>query len=151
MSQYLPDIAWSTIASNVSIGSSTYRYYVTVNPLDPNEPGAATMAMAINDYFIDYAGYPYLIEGINSNIIEVYDILERGDGINSLYGPYDNQLGYVYRPLNGAIILTQAQLRKLDASAPDIINPIEKGIIWKGIEDVNNLLKVRQLIFTYTL
>lgn len=130
MSQYLPDIAWSTIASNVSIGSSTYRYYVTVNPLDPNEPGASTMAMAINDYFIDYANYPYLIEGIASNVIEVYDILERGDGVTSLYGPYNNQLGYVYRPLNGAIILTQAQLRKLDASAPDIINPIEKGIIW---------------------
>ena len=132
MSQYLPDIAWSTVASNVSIGSSTYRYYITVNPLDPNEPGASTMAMAINDYFIDYAGYPYLIESINSNIIEVYDILERGDGINSLYGPYNNQLGYVYRPLNNAFLLSQAQLRKLDRSAADVIQNIEKSILLSG-------------------
>ena len=68
MSQYLPEVAWSTIASNVTLGASAYRYYITVNPLDPNEAGASTMAMAINDYFIDYAGYPYLIEGINSNV-----------------------------------------------------------------------------------
>ena len=151
MSQYLPDIAWSTIASSVSIGRRTYRYYVTVNPLDPNEPGASTMAMAINDWFIDFAGYPFLIEEVNGSVLTVYDILERGDGVVSAYAPYANQLGYVYRPLNGAIILTQAQLRKLDPSAADIINPIEKGIIWKGIEDVNNLLKVRQPIFTYTV
>ena len=127
---YLPEVAWSTIASNVSLGLTTYRYYITVNPLDPNEAGASTMSMAINDWFIDFAGYPFLIEEINGSILTVYDILERGNGTTSAYGPYANKLGYVYRPLNGAIILTQAQLRKLDQSASDIINPIEKGVAW---------------------
>jgi hypothetical protein len=136
MSQYLPEVAWSTIASNVTLGASAYRYYITVNPLDPNEPGASPMTVAINDWFIDFAGYPFLIEEVNGSVLTVYDILERGDGVISAYAPYANKLGYVYRPLNGAIILTQAQLRKLDSSAADIITPIEKGIIWKyrGIE-----------------
>lgn len=127
---YLPEVAWSTIASNVTLGASAYRYYITVNPLDPNEAGASPMTVAINDWFIDFAGYPFLIEEVSGNILTVYDILERGDGVTSAYGPYANKLGYVYRPLNGAIILTQAQLRKLDQSAADIIQPIEKGIIW---------------------
>jgi hypothetical protein len=136
MSQYLPEVAWSTIASNVTLGASAYRYNITVNPLDPNEPGASPMTVAINDWFIDFAGYPFLIENVAGSVLTVYDILERGDGVVSAYAPYANKLGYVYRPLNGAIILTQAQLRKLDASAADIIQPIEKGIQWKyrGLE-----------------
>ena len=136
MSQYLPEVAWSTIASNVTLGASAYRYYITVNPLDPNEPGASPMTVAINDWFIDFAGYPFLIEEVNGSVLTVYDILERGDGVVSAYAPYANKLGYVYRPLNGAIILTQAQLRKLDESAKDVIQPIEKGILWgyRGIE-----------------
>lgn len=127
---YIPEVAWSTIASNVTLGASAYRYYITVNPLDPNEAGASTMTMAVDDWFIDFAGYPFLIEEVNGSILTVYDILERGDGVVSAYAPYANKLGYVYRPLNGAIILTQAQLRKLDTSAVDIIYPIEKGIVW---------------------
>lgn len=136
MSQYLPEVAWSTIAGNVTLGASAYRYYITVNPLDPNEAGASPMTVAVNDWFIDFAGYPFLIENVAGSVLTVYDVLERGDGVVSAYAPYANKLGYVYRPLNGAIILTQAQLRKLDASAADIIQPIEKGIVWKyrGLE-----------------
>ena len=129
---YLPEVAWSTIASNVSLGLTSYRYYITVNPLDPNEAGAATMSMAINDWFIDFAGYPFLIEEINGSILTVYDILERGDGVVSAYGPYANKLGYVYRPLNNAFLLSQAQLRKLDRSAADVIQNIEKSILLSG-------------------
>ena len=81
MSQYLPEVAWSTIASNVSLGLTTYRYYITVNPLDPNEAGASTMSMAINDWFIDFAGYPFLIEEVNGSVLTVYDILDTGSGI----------------------------------------------------------------------
>lgn len=136
MSQYLPVVAWSTLAGNVRLGLTSYRYLIDVNYLDPNEPGATTMTMIVGDWFIDFAGYPFIIEDINGSTITVYDILERGDGTTSAFGPYANQLGYVYRPLNGAIILTQAQLRKLDASAADIIQPIEKGIVWeyRGLE-----------------
>lgn len=158
---YLPEVAWSTIASNVTLGASAYRYYITVNPLDPNEAGASPMTVAINDWFIDFAGYPFLIEEINGSILTVYDILERGDGITSAYGPYADKLGYVYRPLNGAIILTQAQLRKLDESAKDIIQPIEKGIQWayRGIrlvsvnDDYSNITRLgltNNLKYTYT-
>jgi len=161
MSQYLPEVAWSTIASNVTLGASAYRYYITVNPLDPNEAGASPMTVAINDWFIDFAGYPFLIEEVNGGILTVYDILERGDGITSAYAPYANKLGYVYRPLNGAIILTQAQLRKLDQSAKDIIQPIEKGIQWayRGIrlvsvdDDYSNITRLdltNNLKYTYT-
>ena len=60
------------------------------------------------------------------------DILERGDGTTSAYGPYANQLGYVYRPLNNAFLLSQAQLRKLDRSAADVIQNIEKSILLSG-------------------
>jgi hypothetical protein len=158
---YLPEVAWSTIASNVTLGASAYRYYITVNPLDPNEAGASPMTVAINDWFIDFAGYPFLIEEVNGSILTVYDILERGDGVVSAYAPYANKLGYVYRPLNGAIILTQAQLRKLDESAKDIIQPIEKGIQWayRGIrlvsvdDDYSNITRLdltNNLKYTYT-
>lgn len=137
MSTYLPDVAWSTLASNVSTGTSTYRYYVDVLYLDPNEPGAAPRVMIVGDWFIDYAGYPFIIEGIVGSTIEVYDINERGDGISSAYGPYANRVGFVYRPKNGAFLLTQAQLRKLDASATDIINPIEKGVLWSHLMHID--------------
>lgn len=151
MSQYLPEVAWSTIASNVSLGLTTYRYYITVNPLDPNEAGASTMSMAINDWFIDNAGYPFLIEEINGAQLTVYDVNERGDGVTSAYGPYPDKIGYVYRPKNGAFMLTQAQLRKLDPSASDIIIPIEKGIVWKYrglniIGDTFDLQNVTKLV-----
>ena len=132
MSQYLPTVAWSTIASNVTLGASAYRYYITVNPLDPNEPGASPMTVAVNDWFIDFAGYPFLIEEVNGSVLTVYDILERGDGVVSAYAPYANQLGYVYRPLNNAFLLSQAQLRKLDRSAADVIQNIEKSILLSG-------------------
>ena len=132
MSQYLPEVAWSTLASNVRLGLTSYRYLLDVNYLDPNEPGATTMTMAINDWFIDFAGYPFIIEDIDGSTITVYDILERGDGTTSAYGPYANQLGYVYRPLNNAFLLSQAQLRKLDRSAADVIQNIEKSILLSG-------------------
>jgi len=149
-SAYFPEVAWSTLATNVMVGSTTYRYKLTVNYLDPNEPGAISMVMAVGDWFIDYAGFPFIIEEIVGNQITVYDINERGDGVISAYGPYPDKIGYVYRPKNGAIILTQAQLRKLDVSASDIIYPIEKGIIWKyrginiiaGASDIENITKV---------
>lgn len=137
MSIYLPTVAWSTLANNVTITATPYRYYMDVLYLDPNEPGATAQTMAINDWFIDYAGYPFLIEGINGSTITVYDINERGNGTSSVYGPYANRLGYIYRPLNGAIILTQAQLRKLDSSAADIIQPIEKGVIYSQLLQLN--------------
>lgn len=126
-----PVVSWSTLASNVRLASGLYRYSFEVNPLDPNEPGSFPTILEIGDWFIDYTGYPFLIEEINGNTITVYDVNERGNGITSAYGPYNNMVGYVYRPLEGAFILTQAQLRKLDPSAIDVIQNIEKGILWK--------------------
>lgn len=114
---YLPVVAWSTIASNVSLEPSSYRYYVTTNPLDPNEPGASTMTMVVGDWFIAYIGYPFLIEDILGSVMTVYDILERGDGVTSAYRTYADKVGFVYRSKNGAFLLTRSQLRKLDASA----------------------------------
>lgn len=155
---YLPEVSWSTIANNVTVSATAYRYYVTINPLDPNEPGSSPMIVAVNDWFIDFAGYPFLIENVSGYTITVYDINERGNGLNSAYGPYANELGYVYRSKNGAFLLTQAQLRKLDSSASDIINPIEKGIIWgyrgvkvtNGIDTINNVTQINLENFTST-
>jgi len=151
MSQYLPEVAWSTYARNVLLGNTPYRYKLTVNYLDPNEPGANTMEMQVGDWFIDNAGYPFLIEEINGAQLTVYDVNERGDGVTSAYGPYPDKIGYVYRPKNGAFMLTQAQLRKLDPSASDIIIPIEKGIVWKYrglniIGDTFDLQNVTKLV-----
>ncbi len=151
MSQYLPEVAWSTYARNVLLGNTPYRYKLTVNYLDPNESGANTMEMQVGDWFIDNAGYPFLIEEINGAQLTVYDVNERGDGVTSAYGPYPDKIGYVYRPKNGAFMLTQAQLRKLDPSASDIIIPIEKGIVWKYrglniIGDTFDLQNVTKLV-----
>lgn len=135
-----PVVSWSTLASNVRLASGLYRYSFEVNPLDPNEPGSFPTILEVGDWFIDYTGYPFLIEEVNNNTITVYDVSERGNGITNAYGPYNNKIGYIYRPLEGAFILTQAQLRKLDPSAIDIIQNIEKGILWKyrGIKIKSN-------------
>jgi len=61
--------------------------------------------------------------------IRIYDINERSISESINYGLYPNQIGYVYRPINGAVILSQAQLLNLDAQARDRINNIEKGVI----------------------
>ena len=140
MSLYLPDVAWSTLASNVTLGQSTYTYYVDILYLDPNEPGASNQTMTIGDWFIDYTGYPFLINDIIGSTIKVYDINERGNGITSSYGPYANRVGFIYRPKNGAFLLTQAQLRKLDASAADVIQCIEKGVLWKYLTHVDQTI-----------
>lgn len=144
-----PTVSWSTLASNVRLASGLYRYSFEVNPLDPNEPGAFPTILEIGDWFIDYTGYPFLIEEVVNNTITVYDVSERGNGITSAYGPYNNMIGYIYRPLEGAFILTQAQLRKLDPSAIDIIQNIEKGILWKyrgvkvkGQEEISNVTNI---------
>lgn len=125
------EVAWSTRASNVRLATGLYRYQFDFNPLDPNEPGAYPTIVEVGDWFLDYSGYPFLIEEISGNTLTVYDVNERGNGTTSAYGPYNNMIGYVYRPVNGAFMLNQAQLRKLDASAADVINNIEKGVIWK--------------------
>lgn len=125
------EVAWSTRASNVRLATGLYRYQFDFNPLDPNEPGAYPTIVEVGDWFLDYSGYPFLIEEISGNTLTVYDVNERGNGTTSAYGPYNNMIGYVYRPVHGAFMLNQAQLRKLDASAADVINNIEKGILWK--------------------
>ena len=51
------------------------------------------MSMAVNDWFIDFAGYPFLIEEVNGSILTVYDILERGDGITSAHIVTGKQIG----------------------------------------------------------
>ena len=131
MSTYFADVAWSTKAGNVRLADLPYYYYMDVNPLDPNEPGSYPITVDVGDWFLDYAGYPFLIEEVNGNTLKVYDINERGNGTTSAYGPYNNMTGYVYRPKHNAFLLSQAQLRKLDPSAKDVISNIEKGIIWK--------------------
>ncbi len=144
MSEYFADISWSTLANNVQLSNQPYRYIFTVNPLDPNEPGAGNMQMSVGDWFIDFSGYPFLIENINGTTITVYDINERGNSNTSAYGPYNGQIGYIYRPKYNAFLLTQAQLRKLDKSAPDVIQNMEKIVLWKyrgvKLEDGTNVL-----------
>jgi len=142
MADYFPDVSWSTIASNVipyRTGGTVFvlnTYLIDIYPIDSNEPGASTMEVAVNDYFIDYLGYPYTVLNVATvstyKQIRVYDINERSISESINYGPYTNQIGYVYRPINGAVVLSQAQLLNLDAQARDRINNIEKGVIWEN-------------------
>ncbi len=142
MADYFPDVAWSTISRNVvpyRTGGTVFvlnTYVIDIYPINANEPGASTMEVAVNDYFIDYLGYPYTILNVATvstyKQIRVYDINERSISESINYGPYPNQIGYVYRPINGAVILSQAQLLNLDSQARDRINNIEKGIIWEN-------------------
>jgi len=142
MADYFPDVSWSTIASNVipyRTGGTVFvlnTYLIDIYPIDSNEAGASTMEVAVNDYFIDYLGYPYTVLNVATistyKQIRVYDINERSISESINYGPYTNQIGYVYRPINGAVVLSQAQLLNLDAQARDRINNIEKGVIWEN-------------------
>jgi len=135
MSEYFPEVAWRTIVDNVTVTATPYYYTVDVFPLDSNEPGADPLDIAIGYWLIDNGGYTYLITNVFGSTITVYDINERSWG-DSYIGPLEDLPGYVYKTKNGAFLLSQAQLRFLDKSAPDILYPIEKGIIWKsrGIE-----------------
>jgi hypothetical protein len=135
MSQYFPDVAWRTVVRNVTLTSTPHYYEVDVFPINPNEPGANPMLLAEGYYLIDNGGYPFLITNVNITTITVYDINERTWGTSTI-GPRNNLDGYIYESKNGAFVLTQAQLRYLDKSAPDIINPIEKGVLWshRGLE-----------------
>lgn len=169
MSQYLPEVAWRTLVSNVRFIhdgtkiSTDYRYYVDVFPLNINDPGAngATIDIQIDDWLIDYAGYPFLIEDVvetgdlvsgNPFVLKVYDVNERSWGNEDfgLIGPYEGKDAFIYRTKNGAFLLTQAQLRYLDTSAKDVIQPVEKAVIWAyrglqlddGTTDLTNVTKL---------
>lgn len=142
---YLPDIAWSTRVEDVELAPTPYHFYCTVNPLDPNDPGFGEIE--IGYILLDFNGYPFEVVGFGDDDddddeyrIEVYDINERGDGTNSAYAPYPDREAYIYEPKNSGVILSQAQLRKLDRSAADVIEPIEKGVLWahRGLEITPN-------------
>ena len=135
---YLPDIAWSTRVQDVELSSTPYQFFCTVNPLDPNDAGFGSLAVGY--ILLDFAGYPFEIVGVDGYRVEVYDINERGDGSTSAFSPYPDKLAYIYQPKNDALILSQAQLRKLDRSAADVIEPIEKGVSWahRGLEITPN-------------
>lgn len=135
MSQYFPEIAWRTILTEVVPTGTDYYYYVNVSPVDPNEPGADPTTIDTDCWVIDYAGYSYQVTAINGSTLTIYDVNERKWGEN-LLGPSSNMEAYVYKPKNNAFLLTQAQLRYLDKSAPDKIYPVEKGVAWahRGIE-----------------
>lgn len=126
---WLADVSWSTIAKNVQY-VETGTYDVTVTAINPNEPGAGSEEKKVGDYLIDYSGYVFRIVGTgvdgNSQRIRVEDVLER-----EFQGPYADLTAVIYRTKYNAIVLSQAQLRRLDDSAPDKINPIEKAILWK--------------------
>jgi hypothetical protein len=135
MNEYFPEVAWRTIVDNVTVTATPYYYTVNVFPLDSNEPGADPLDIAVGYWLIDNGGYTYLITDISGSTITVYDINERSWG-DSYIGPLEDLPGYVYKTKNGAFLLSQSQLRFLDKSAPDILYPIEKGIVWKyrGVE-----------------
>ena len=142
---YLPDIAWSTRVEDVELAPTPYHFYCTVNPLDPNDPGFGEIE--IGYILLDFNGYTFEVVGFGDDDddddeyrIEVYDINERGDGTNSAYAPYPDRQAYIYEPKNSGVILSQAQLRKLDRSAADVIEPIEKGVLWahRGLEITPN-------------
>ena len=150
MNEYFPEVAWRTIVDNVTVAPTPHYYTVDVFPLDSNEPGADPLDIAIGYWLIDNGGYTYLITDVSGSTITVYDINERSWG-DSYIGPLEDLPGYVYKTKNGAFLLSQSQLRFLDRSAPDILYPIEKGIIWKyrGIE-INALYGDGEVVETIT-
>ena len=129
----LPDISWEVTVRNVSVHITAFNYVCEVEAENPNNPGYNQLAVGY--YLIDFTGHVYEVMEIVSatdNRIRVYDVYETVNG----NGPYINRTGFIYEAKNGAIILTQAQLRRLDESAPDNIQPVEKGVIWdyRGIQ-----------------
>ncbi len=133
MNIFTPTIAWETYAKDVENSPTGEHYfYLTVSSINPNDYGVDQKE--VGDYFIDYLGFCYEITDLNiegnPNRIEVYEITE---GANYPQGltkpPYPEMNGFVYRPLNDAIILTQAQLRRLHSSAKDVIQPLENAAL----------------------
>ena len=141
MSSYPAKVAWSTNIYDVSVDllDSTV-YYLTVVPIDVNQPGAATAQKAIGFRIEDFVGHSYLITAINVNSdpnrIKISDDLGFGAP------PQNNQEGFVYATVGdgGAPVLAPVKYDRLNSTARDNSWEYELDIIWKNLLHLNQTI-----------
>ena len=131
---YLPQIAWSTIVSDVVFTPLT-SYRVTVSPLDVNEPGALISNLAIGYYLEDYVGHKYTITAINVGGNPKNITINDDFGVG--FGPQSGQIAYIYKSVGDgkAPYIAPIPYNRLDKTALDYSRSIELDILWKSMKD----------------
>lgn len=130
---YLPEIAWSTIVNNVVMINST-TYEITISAEDVNEAGSGLLEVGF--YLKDFIGHTYSITAINvgdnPQVIQVTDDFVMG------YGPQTGQYAYIYKSVGEGLSPYIAPIKygKLDNSALDTSRAVELDIIWKNFTTI---------------
>jgi hypothetical protein len=124
-----PQIAWTAIVRNIVV-LGNYRYRCTVTPIDINEPGGELAEKEVGFFLIDFIGSLYILDTINvnsdPNVIEVEDIFNTG------FCPQSGQIAIIYKSVwdGTSPFIAPVKLDKLDKSARDNYQTIEKSILW---------------------
>jgi len=131
---YIPEISWATIITDVEMVDAV-SYYVTVEPINPNEPGGASGDKEIGFCIADFVGYTFEITELNIagnwNRVKVIDSFGTG------YGPQSGQFARVYKTVgNGeAPYIAPIDYTILNSSAFQYKHAIELDILWKNLNN----------------
>lgn len=125
--RYLNSVAWRTYARNI-IKLNDWDYRVSVDPIDVNEPGAATATKEIGFYFKDNIGHTYSIIGTSILTIDVSDDFRTG------VGPQSGLQGVIYKSVwkGRSPYLAPIFYRHLNREALDYSRQIELDILWSN-------------------
>jgi len=125
MTKHLPTIAWRTEVNTVIMLSET-TYKVDVEPIDNNEPGAATRL--IGNYFKDNVGNTYKIIDSDATSITIEDEFDLA------IGPQVGKQGIVFKSVGKgtAPYLAPVYYRHLDKSALEYSRRFELDILWRN-------------------
>ena len=126
MSVSTPEVCWEAKITNTTPHQTNYNYVCKVSAINPNDPGYAQLV--IGYYIVDFIGHVFEIKELNidgdAKTVRCYDLIED----DYSYGPYNDRIAYVFNPAGNTALLTQAKLDRLDKSAEDFIQKVNKAI-----------------------
>ena len=135
--KYLNKVAWRTYFKGVSINSyetseNGAKWDVTVYPIDDNDKGANPMILNTSLFIVDNAGHMFSISAINVGS-DPYRITV-SDDFKCGFAPVMGYEGYVYESAykGYAPFISPVLINRLDKSAMDYINKLEKSILWQN-------------------
>ena len=141
MANFITPVSWETIVSNVQLtwnvitDPPTHIYTCEVSPINPNDKGSGDLVVGY--YLVDYLGNLYEITNVVGSTITVYDVNEGAQNTDEYTAPYQDQIGFIYRPKSdGSINLSQSDLIRLYPTARDLINQIDNNSIDVRIDDL---------------
>jgi hypothetical protein len=147
IADYSPEVAWSSIAGNGAFSIPAYHYVCDLAQDVLTDPGSGEVLAGY--YFVDNGGSIYeIVEVISPSgpiTVKLYDITESDESNIPSSG-----LGFTYKPTKNAIGISQAQYFRMDQTARDNANNIEKGLLWenRGVEisiNSNNYKNITKL------